>query len=352
MQNKFKNIIITGGAGFIGGNLICKLINEDYANIFNLDKLGYASDLTSVDLALKIKGRSFSHKYQFFNIDLIEKNKLNKIFEIANPDLVIHLAAESHVDRSIDNPEKFVMSNVVGTLNILEASLEHFRKLDSSRKKTFRFHHVSTDEVFGSLTDLSSKFDENSKYEPRSPYSASKAASDHLVRAWFHTYNLPISISNCSNNYGPWQYPEKLIPVVVKKAINLEKIPLYGNGENIRDWLHVDDHINAILLIINNGDIGESYCIGGSNEIKNKDLIKMICEYLDKKLPKKFSYKDLITNVNDRPGHDYRYAIDSSFIKDNLDWSPSISFKDGLRNTIDWYLKNLDWVNIVMKKYS
>tara|TARA_B100000886_G_scaffold333376_1_gene287337 strand:- start:2025 stop:3089 length:1065 start_codon:yes stop_codon:yes gene_type:complete len=352
IKTKFKNIIITGGAGFIGGNLICKLINEDYANIFNIDKLGFSSDLTAIDLALNNNEMYFSHKYKLFNIDLIEKNKLNKVFELANPDLVIHLAAESHVDRSIDNPEKFVMSNVIGTLNILEASLIHFKKLDPSRKKIFRFHHVSTDEVFGSLSELSSKFDENTKYDPRSPYSASKAASDHLVRAWNHTYNLPISISNCSNNYGPWQYPEKLIPVVLQKAINLEKIPLYGNGENIRDWLHVDDHINAILLIVNNGDIGANYCIGGSNEIKNKDLIKMICEYLDWRLPKEFSYKDLITHVNDRPGHDYRYAINSSLIKDDLDWNSNISFKDGLSNTIDWYLKNLDWVDRVIKKYS
>tara|TARA_Y100000589_G_scaffold330271_1_gene379397 strand:- start:2515 stop:3573 length:1059 start_codon:yes stop_codon:yes gene_type:complete len=352
MKMKFQNILVTGGAGFIGSNLICRLLNEYNVNVFNIDKLGFPSDLTSINNLVNSDVNKFSHKYKFFNTDLIKKDQIKDIFEIANPDLVIHLAAESHVDRSIEYPMKFIMSNVVGTLNILDCALEHYKKLSSSKKEIFRFHHVSTDEVFGSLSRISEGFNELSKYDPRSPYSASKAASDHLVNAWHHTYKFPISLSNCSNNYGPWQFPEKLIPLVINKAINLKKIPIYGDGSNIRDWLHVNDHIDAILSIVQDGAIGSNYCVGGSNEITNNNLVNMICSYLDFKLPKNISYKELITYIDDRPGHDFRYAIDSGLIKKDLGWTPKVDFNLGLNKTIDWYVENNSWSQSVMKKYN
>ncbi len=334
-----KNILITGGAGFIGGNLIRKLIAETKNKIFNIDYMGYASDRNSINHFKKSKNR-----FEHYNINLNDPKKVKASITEANPDLIIHLAAESHVDRSLESPQDFIQSNVVGTFNLLSASFEHFKGLSSTRKKSFKFHHVSTDEVFGSLGE-SNKFNENSKYDPRSPYSASKASSDHLVRAWHHSYGLPTLITNCSNNYGPYQFPEKLIPLTILKAIEGQEIPIYGNGENIRDWINVKDHIDALFVVVQKGRPGKTYCIGANTEKKNIEIVKMICDYLDKKIPKNnYSYSKQIKFVSDRPGHDYRYALNTDLIKEELGWEPKINFKDGLHETIDWYLNNKAWV--------
>ena len=341
MEN-FKKILVTGGAGFIGINLIKFLLEKSNSIIYNCDKLSYASNIETVN--------SYSYKYKkhnFIKLDLRNKDLiLSKIIEI-KPDLIIHLAAESHVDRSINNPLPFFENNITGTFNLLEASRFYFNKLSIKKQNIFRFHHVSTDEVFGTL-DKDMFFDECSKYCPRSPYSASKASSDHLVSSWHNTYGLPITITNCSNNYGPYQFPEKLIPITILKAIKGKKIPLYGDGSNIRDWIFVDDHIKAIIQVIKKAKIGKSYCVGGNSALTNKEVVLKICSILDKHLPKEYKYESLISFVKDRPGHDKRYAIDNSLIKNEILWEPSFKFDQGLEKTVIWYLKNLNWCNKIM----
>ena len=337
-------ILITGGAGFIGNTLLRNLLLSTEHEIINLDKLGYASDLTSINsLDKKLLSR-----YTFLKVDLNDFSKLKEAIESSNPDLIMHLAAESHVDRSIGEPNLFVQSNVIGTFNLLEVVREFYKKLSENRKQIFKFHHISTDEVFGSL-GVKGKFSEQTSYDPRSPYSASKAASDHLVRAWFHTYKIPTIVSNCSNNYGPWQFPEKLIPKIIINALNINQIPIYGNGLNIRDWLYVEDHVEGLKKVVFKGKPGQTYCIGGDGEKTNLEVASTICEILDELVPISFSYKTLIKFVEDRPGHDKRYAIDSSKIKNKLGWSPKYSFDNGIRKTVFWYKENLSWCkNLVL----
>ena len=358
-----KKIMITGGAGFIGSSLIRFLIKETNDQILNIDKLTYASNLQS------LKSINDNPRYQFIQGDICDKKIVSKLFKDFQPDLVMHLAAESHVDRSIDGPSDFVQTNVIGTLVMLESAREYW---NNQKKKNFLFHHISTDEVYGSLneTDL---FTEQSNYDPSSPYSASKASSDHLVRAWHRTYGLPIIITNCSNNYGPYQFPEKLIPLIILNALDGKPLPVYGNGQNIRDWLYVEDHVDALYSVVNNGKIGETYNIGGHNEKTNIEVVNTICEILDELVPLKLkeeknddkilnpqsstksiqTYKDLITFVNDRPGHDFRYAIDASKIQKELNWTPKHSFKSGIKKTIEWYLNNLNWCkNVEDKNYQ
>ena len=344
-----KRVLITGGAGFIGSALIRKLLKDTSLKIFNLDKIGYASDEKSIinlcrNLSIDIKTR-----YQLLKVDLRNREKIGAAIKQSDPDFVFHLAAETHVDRSIEDPYSFFDNNVYGTLNLIEACLEHWEKLPSERKSFFRLHHISTDEVYGSLNDKL-MFSEKSPYEPRSPYAASKAASDHFVKAWNTTYGLPIVKTNCSNNYGPWQFPEKLIPLVILKALKNESIPLYGDGSNIRDWLFIDDHINGILLAAINGEIGETYCIGSNQEKTNKQVVTSICNLIDEYIPTKFSRKNLITYVEDRSGHDKRYAINSSKIKKELNWKPSYEFNIGLKQTVKWYIKNIDWCYDIQKR--
>ena len=338
--------LITGGAGFIGGALIRKLIMNKENIIFNLDKLGYASDLESINDSIKINNLN---NYNFLNIDLANEESLYNAIQKAKPDIIMHLAAESHVDRSIDEPSQFLKSNIVGTFNLLQVAKEYWSNLKPEEKNNFRFHHISTDEVFGSLGERG-HFSEDTPYDPRSPYSATKASSDHLVRAWFHTYKLPILITNCSNNFGPWQFPEKLIPLVISKALNGKKIPIYGDGLNIRDWLFVEDHVEALLLVIQKGQIGQSYCIGGYGERTNKYIVELICTFLDKKNPVNAPHKKLIEFVQDRPGHDRRYSIDPSKISNELGWKPSHNVEEGLEKTVDWYLSNNHWTEKIIQK--
>ena len=336
-----KTILVTGGAGFIGSNLIRFLVNK-YKNykVINFDLLTYAGNLENLNDINSKKN------YLFIKGNISKNNDLKKVFNSYKIDIVINLAAESHVDRSILNPLSFVKTNVIGTVKLLEMVKNNWKK-DYSDKL---FYHISTDEVFGSLSSKGF-FNENSKYEPNSPYSASKASSDHFVRSYLKTYNIPSIISNCSNNYGPYQFPEKLIPLVINNILKNIEIPIYGNGENIRDWLYVDDHIRAIDLIINKGKIGENYLIGGFNELKNIDLVKKIIETTDKLLGQKpGSSKSLISFVKDRPGHDVRYAIDSSKIISDLGWKPMIKFEDGILKTVKWYLENKKWVELVTRK--
>ena len=335
-----KTILVTGGAGFIGSNLIRFLVNK-YKNykVINFDLLTYAGNLENLT---DIKSKK---NYLFIKGNISKNNDLKKVFNSYKIDIVINLAAESHVDRSILNPLSFVKTNVLGTVKLLEMVKNNWQK-DYSDKL---FYHISTDEVFGSLLSKGF-FNENSKYEPNSPYSASKASSDHFVRSYLKTYNIPSIISNCSNNYGPYQFPEKLIPLVINNILKNIEIPIYGNGENIRDWLYVDDHIRAIDLIINKGKIGENYLIGGFNELKNIDLVKKIIETTDKLLGEKpGSSNSLISFVKDRPGHDVRYAIDSSKIISDLGWKPMIKFEDGILKTVKWYLENKKWVELVTR---
>ena len=337
-----KRILITGGSGFIGGALIRKLLKETNHIIFNLDKMGYASDLTSIKNTLKEMDQRRTKDFSNLQVDLSNKHDTNKALENADPDIVFHLAAESHVDRSINNPSIFIDSNIVGTFNLLESCRSHFVNLENYRKKFFKFLHISTDEVFGSLGSTG-YFSENSPYSPKSPYSASKAASDHLVKSWHNTYDFPSIITNCSNNFGPWQYPEKLIPLVISKAIKNEPIPVYGKGNNIRDWLYVDDHVEALLRVSQKGIVGDSYCIGTNQEKTNLEIVENICDILNEIRPSNKDYKNLISFVKDRAGHDYRYAIDSTKIKKDLGWQAKNDFYKDLFNTVNWYLCNLDW---------
>ena len=352
-----NRVLVTGGAGFIGGALVRRLLRDTGATVFNLDKLGYASDLTSIELTLAELGASAAGRHQLLQVDLANAEATVAAVRQADPDLVFHLAAESHVDRSISGPGAFIESNVTGTFHLLQAVRAHWEQLPQERQEHFRFHHISTDEVFGSLGPTG-RFSETTPYDPRSPYSASKAASDHLVRAWHHTYGLPVVITNCSNNYGPWQFPEKLIPVVILKAVAGEPIPLYGDGQNVRDWLYVEDHVEALLLAATRGRLGESYCVGGAgdhgspSERNNKQVVEAICDLLDDIQPKGAPYARLITSVPDRLGHDRRYAIDASKITTELGWKPRHSFEQGLEANVCWYLSNLDWCQLASMRLS
>jgi len=341
-----QRVLITGGAGFIGGAVVRRLLRESKAVVFNLDKMGYASDLTSIEDVLAELGYGGEQRHVLQKVDLADAVAVQQAVEQADPDLVMHLAAESHVDRSISGPGVFIESNVTGTYNLLQAVREHYESLSSERKKAFRLHHISTDEVFGSLGP-EGRFSENTPYAPRSPYSASKAASDHLVQAWHHTFGLPVVLTNCSNNYGPWQFPEKLIPVVILKAAAGESIPLYGDGLNVRDWLYVEDHVDALLLAACRGQEGQSYCVGGHGERTNKQVVKTICKQLDQEQPKGAPHANLITKVSDRLGHDRRYAIDPNRITSELGWRPRHDFEEGLRKTVLWYLnQRKHWANL------
>ncbi len=342
--NKPKRILITGGAGFIGGCLVKYLLRNSDFMIFNLDKISYCSDNKSIEELIKSLGISKLSKYSFLKVNLLEYEPLLSAIELVDPDVVIHLAAESHVDKSIFDPRTFVESNIIGTYNILEACKKHFENLDKKRRKEFIFHHVSTDEVYGSLGKKGT-FSEDSKYMPNSPYSASKASSDHLVKAWNSTYGLPVVITNCSNNFGPYQFPEKLIPVTITKALRNQSIPIYGDGSNVRDWLYVEDHIEAILLVAFFGIRSKTYCIGASNEKTNLELVEEICSLLDILKPKNESYKQLISFTKDRLGHDQRYSIDASLIRRELGWIPKYTFEEGLHKTIKWYLENEAWID-------
>lgn len=337
-----KTVLVTGGAGFIGSALVRYLINLGGYRVYNFDKLTYAGNLESLS-SIESQGL-----YSFIKGDICDANSLRKAFREIKPNLVFHLAAESHVDRSIDGPLEFVNTNIIGTAQLLEVSLSYWKDLDTDLQSLFRFVHVSTDEVFGSL-GTQGFFDESSAYDPSSPYSASKAASDHLVRAWSRTYGLPAIISNCSNNYGPFQFPEKLIPLVICRALEGLSLPVYGKGEQIRDWLYVDDHAKALLLIAETGCSGKTYLIGGSNERKNIDVVKTVCQELNQRILKKpkntSDFANLIEFVADRPGHDARYAIDPKRLVTELNWVPEESFETGIVKTIDWYLKNTEWVS-------
>jgi dTDP-glucose 4,6-dehydratase len=371
-----KNFLITGGAGFIGSAVIRFLIEETDHQVLNLDKLTYAGNLESLAAV------SSNPRYQFVQGDVCDRALVSKLFADFKPDVVMHLAAESHVDRSIDGPAEFIQTNIVGTSVMLECAREYWKQLPSLRggvadeaihndgmdrhgasrlamtaeatKESFRFHHISTDEVYGSLDDTG-LFTEETAYDPSSPYSASKASSDHLVRAWHRTYGLPVLITNCSNNYGPYQFPEKLIPLMILNALEGKSLPVYGNGQQIRDWLHVEDHARALYKVVTEGEIGETYNIGGHNEKTNLEVVHTLCELLDELVPPSGSprdfvarddvgsYKDLITYVADRPGHDQRYAIDASKIQRDLGWVPAETFETGLRKTVEWYLDNVTW---------
>ncbi|MGJ8638330.1 MAG: dTDP-glucose 4,6-dehydratase [Opitutaceae bacterium] len=341
-------ILVTGGAGFIGSNLIRFLVRNKGGSVVNLDKLTYAGNLNSL---ADVSGDS---NYHFEQVDLCDSKAVIEAFEKHRPDSVMHLAAESHVDRSIDGPDDFIQSNVVGTFNLLQAALGYWRGLKAEAKAAFRFLHVSTDEVYGSLSAEAPGFSETTAYDPHSPYSASKAASDHLARAWADTYGLPVLVTNCSNNYGPYQFPEKLIPVVILKCLRRESIPVYGKGENIRDWLYVQDHAEALFTVLTGGRIGETYNIGGNNERQNIELVQFICKLMDELQPAEegsvapFSYESLITFVKDRPGHDMRYAIDATKIRDELGWEPKENFESGFRKTVKWYLDNKEWCEAIL----
>jgi len=334
-----KAYLVTGGSGFIGANFIHYLLKNELADkVINLDKLTYAGNPQN------LSKYDSDDRYQFVHGDIGDLELVRNILTEHRPHNLIHFAAESHVDRSIDGPGEFIQTNIIGTYVLLSESLKHFHTLSDVEKNSFRFHHVSTDEVYGSLGD-DGFFTESTPYDPSSPYSASKASSDHLVRAWHRTFGLPVLISNCSNNYGSYQFPEKLIPLMILNCLDEQPLPVYGTGENVRDWLYVEDHCDAIHAIVNNGNIGETYNVGGNNEIQNIRIVKTICDILNEIKPKGSggSYRDLITYVTDRPGHDFRYAIDASKLKNELNWEPKESFETGIRKTINWYLKNERW---------
>ncbi|MBZ5754287.1 dTDP-glucose 4,6-dehydratase [Pseudomonas sp. S5(2021)] len=334
-------ILVTGGAGFIGSALIRHLILDTGHSVLNLDKLTYAGNLES------LASVDDNPRYQFLQADIADRERVSEALLDFQPDAIMHLAAESHVDRSIDGPAEFVQTNIVGTYQLLEAARAYWQTLPTERRAAFRFHHISTDEVYGDLHGVDDLFTETTPYAPSSPYSASKASSDHLVRAWQRTYGLPVLITNCSNNYGPFHFPEKLIPLVILNALDGKPLPVYGDGLQIRDWLFVEDHARALFKVVSEGRVGETYNIGGHNEQKNIDVVRGICALLEELAPNKPAglarYEDLITFVKDRPGHDLRYAIDAGKIERELGWVPQETFQTGLRKTVRWYLNNLEW---------
>lgn len=338
-----KNILVTGGAGFIGSAVVRYIINSTDNRVLNIDKLTYAGNLES------LASVNDNPRYQFLHADICDKVAMAKAFDDFEPDIVMHLAAESHVDRSIDGPIDFIQTNIIGTYNLLEVARNYWQNLTEDKKSSFKFHHISTDEVYGDLEGTQDLFTEETSYSPSSPYSASKASSDHLVRAWHRTYGLPIVITNCSNNYGPYHFPEKLIPLVILNALDGKPLPVYGDGKQIRDWLYVEDHARALYLVATTAKVGETYNIGGHNEKQNIDVVKTICTILDNIKPRTDgqSYTQQITFVKDRPGHDLRYAIDASKINKELGWQPQETFESGIQKTVEWYLANQDWVNHV-----
>jgi dTDP-glucose 4,6-dehydratase len=340
-----KTLLITGGAGFIGSALIRLLLRESDYRIVNVDKLTYAASLEALENATE------HPRYRFEQVDICDASGLARVFAEHRPDGVLHLAAESHVDRSIDGPADFIHTNILGSFRLLEAALAHFQSLDAGGRAGFRFHHISTDEVYGSLGD-SGLFTEDTAYAPNSPYSASKASSDHLVRAWHHTYGLPVVMTNCSNNYGPYQFPEKLIPLMILNALEHKPLPVYGTGANVRDWLYVDDHARALRLVFEQGRIGEQYNIGGHNEQRNLDLVEQLCDLIDTLQPDAGGRRrrELITFVEDRKGHDQRYAIDAGKIGRDLGWQPQETFETGLRKTVEWYLSHRSWCETVQAR--
>ncbi len=344
-------ILVTGGAGFIGSAVIRNIINNTQDSVVNLDCLTYAGNLQS------LASVDSSDRYAFEQVDICNKDELIRVFEQHQPDAVMHLAAESHVDRSIEGPGEFIQTNVVGTFNLLDVARDYWAKLPEDRKSAFRFHHISTDEVYGDLEGTDDLFTEETPYAPSSPYSASKAASDHLVRAWYRTYGLPVLVTNCSNNYGPYHFPEKLIPHMILNALDGKPLPVYGDGQQIRDWLYVDDHARALYKVVTEGVVGETYNIGGHNEKTNLHVVETICELLEELAPEKpaglTNYKDMITFVKDRPGHDLRYAIYASKIDNELQWTPEETFETGLKNTVKWYLSNKEWwENVLSGNYK
>ena len=336
-----KKLLITGGAGFIGSAVIRHIINNTNHSVVNVDKLTYAGNLESLT---SIENDA---RYTFEQVDICNATEIKRVFNKHQPDIVMHLAAESHVDRSIDGPGEFIQTNIVGTYVLLEEARGYWSGLEGDKKDNFKFHHVSTDEVYGDLEGTDDLFTEETPYAPSSPYSAAKASSDHLVRAWQRTFKFPTLITNCSNNYGPFQFPEKLIPLIILNALKGKDLPIYGNGKQIRDWLYVDDHARALLHVALTGEIGETYNIGGHNELQNIEVVKTVCSILDEVAPSKFDgvdrYEQLITYVGDRAGHDIRYAIDASKIADELNWIPDETFKTGIRKTVQWYLDNNTW---------
>lgn len=341
-----KKILVTGGAGFIGSAVVRHIINETNDEVINVDKLTYAGNLESLTSIAN------SSRYQFERVDICDRCEVERVFEQYQPDLVMHLAAESHVDRSIDGSQAFIETNIVGTYTLLEVARKYWAKLPEDKKSQFRFHHISTDEVYGDLDGTDDLFTESTPYAPSSPYSASKASSDHLVRAWLRTYGLPTIITNCSNNYGPYHFPEKLIPLMILNALEGKPLPVYGSGNQIRDWLYVEDHARALYKVVTEGMVGETYNIGGHNEKANIDVVRTICELLEELAPNKPNgvnkYENLITYVADRPGHDLRYAIDASKIAKELSWRPQETFESGIRKTVEWYLNNQEWWSHVL----
>lgn len=338
-------ILVTGGAGFIGSAVVRHIVQDTDNTVLNVDKLTYAGNLESL---AKVADNP---RYQFSQTDICDRAALDQLFQAFQPDAVMHLAAESHVDRSITGPAAFIETNIIGTYQLLEAARHYWNGLAEDKKAEFRFHHISTDEVYGDLEGTEDLFLETTPYAPSSPYSASKASSDHLVRAWHRTYGLPVVLTNCSNNYGPYHFPEKLIPLVILNALTGKPLPVYGNGAQIRDWLYVEDHARALYKVVTEAEVGETYNIGGHNEQQNIDVVKAICNLLEELAPNKpegiANYHDLITYVKDRPGHDLRYAIDASKIKKDLGWVPVETFESGLRKTVEWYLANQEWVKHV-----
>jgi dTDP-glucose 4,6-dehydratase len=347
MRNMMK-ILVTGGAGFIGSAVVRHIINNTNDSVINIDKLTYAGNLDSLSEV------NSNPRYIFEKIDVCDKKELDRAFNQYQPDVVMHLAAESHVDRSIDGSAVFIQTNIVGTYTMLEAARKYWSNLKSDKKSNFRFHHISTDEVFGDLDNSGLFFTEQTPYNPSSPYSASKASSDHLVRAWHRTYGLPVIITNCSNNYGPFHYPEKLIPVIIINALSGKDIPVYGDGQQVRDWLYVEDHARALYTVVTKGLVGETYNIGGHNEKTNIEIVEIICTILDGMIYEKAngisSYRSLIRFVKDRPGHDVRYAIDASKIEAELGWKPHETFETGIKKTVEWYLNNKKWWNNILNK--
>ena len=336
-----KKLLITGGAGFIGSAVIRHIIHNTKHSVVNVDKLTYAGNLDSLALIEN------NDRYAFEQVDICDAGEVKRVFHVHQPDIVMHLAAESHVDRSIDGPGEFIQTNIIGTYVLLEEARNYLSSLESGKKENFRFHHVSTDEVYGDLEGTEALFTEETSYAPSSPYSAAKASSDHLVRAWQRTFKLPTLITNCSNNYGPYQFPEKLIPLIILNALEGKYLPIYGNGKQIRDWLYVEDHARALLHVALTGEIGETYNIGGHNELKNIDVVTIICRVLDELVPSNLDgvtkYEQLITYVGDRAGHDVRYAIDATKIDKELNWTPDETFETGIKKTVEWYLDNKIW---------